>query len=226
MNSFFYLWTFQTYLFQKSLSLIPSLELSYWLPWWWVLIWFVIFVCELIFRAFSSVGIQCKLDGGSLRMGQFDFCLCQIHMVSLVSWVPAVGWCEFRPHTHTQVQFGVWFLMGAFLLSMVHDERPSLQRRLPLLGFWLYVPLPAFCCVQDLRFQLLCLEMGMWTCPCWFPTSFLGPEDFFCLLRYLLKKNVKVFILSNISVCLKQEEELIASIIFLSTLFSVCRYIL
>lgn len=118
---------------------------------------------QSIFFSWRSVY---TLDGGGLPIGQFCFCLCQIHMVSLVSWVLIVGWCEFSPTPAPRADWGFWLLMGAFFLLRVHGEHPVLQRGLFLPSFWLWVPLPTFCCVQALRFQLLSLEMWTWACSC------------------------------------------------------------
>lgn len=134
--------------------MIYSLEVSYWLLWWWVLIWFVSFVCELMLRAFSSAGVQHIL----WFIEVFPVAVLLLSLLDPYGFIGFLGsysdmmWIQSMSSDPGQI-WG-WFLMGALFLFIVHGEHLSLQRRLLLHDFWLYVPLTAFCCVQGLKWMV------------------------------------------------------------------------
>lgn len=201
INSFFYLWTFQTYLFQ-SFFMIHSLGVSYFCgDGSHTICNFCLWAhLQSIFFSWNSVHIP---EDGALPMGQFCLSLCQTHMISGVSWVPLVGWCEHSPILIPRADGRFWFLVGAFFPSIVNDEHPSSQR-MASSWFPLFFPLPAFFCLRpevsnpvswDVNVHLLLFGFAHHS---WDQEISLACSDSDAYWQIL-----KAYVLAKISMCLK-----------------------
>lgn len=97
----------------------------------------------------------CTLGGASLPTEHFCFRLCEILMVSLVSWVLGFfrgnGMNSGSPSHLGQFWGSDFSWVPFFFLSVVCVKYTSLQTGLPLPRFGLSVPLLTFPCVQDPR---------------------------------------------------------------------------